>query len=113
MHGWCAVAALLALLLGVLLGHEVAPPAPVALVEDGTPGMLPVSGGVVPTANMPSKPLPGQKKAPCASDETEHLGACWMKVGRQPPCREYYRLGSACYVPVGEPPKGQPLTIEP
>jgi hypothetical protein len=75
--------------------------------------MLPVSGGVVPTANMPSKPLPGQKKAPCASDETEHLGACWMKVGRQPPCREYYRLGSACYVPVGEPPKGQPLTIEP
>jgi len=36
---------------------------------------------------MPKTPFPGQKKPPCEADfELVALGACWLVLGKKPPC---------------------------
>jgi hypothetical protein len=89
---------------------EYQPAQVAALAEDATSGMQPTDGDIVPAANMPPTPLPGQRRPPCSETQVAINGACWWKADRAPPCKELYRHGEACYIPAAEGQKRQPMT---
>jgi predicted Ser/Thr protein kinase len=56
--------------------------------------------------DMPNKPLPNQRRAPCPKHEAEIHGGCWIHLaGATPPCGDgYYAWKNGCYWPVTPPP---------
>jgi hypothetical protein len=58
------------------------------------------------------KPLPGQRRSPCAKHETEIQGGCWIRLAAAtPPCGDgYYAWKNGCYWPVI--PQRPPATSE-
>ena len=51
---------------------------------------------------VPKKPLPDQRRAPCGKHETNLYGGCWGRLaGAKPPCEEHhYEWKDGCYLPV-------------
>src|SRR5262249_36454708 len=57
---------------------------------------------------IPVKRLPGQKAAPCDTEDAqvEINGNCWLRVADvKPPCRRFFRHGDSCYAPIAAPRK--------
>jgi serine/threonine protein kinase len=64
---------------------------------------------------VPSEPLPRQRRKPCRSREVEIRGGCWDWLGNvTPPCDDdnerYYEWKGGCYLPKFEP--GRPHTSD-
>ncbi|MBE4747794.1 hypothetical protein G4177_06325 [Corallococcus sp. ZKHCc1 1396] len=70
---------------------EITPPVPVFEMK-GTPLIA---------LDMPGRPFKGQKRTPCAKDQDEIIGACWVAVKKSPPCGEnFFERGDTCYAPI-------------
>lgn len=56
---------------------------------------------------MPKEPFPGQRRPPCAKDETAINGGCWgHSLGGSPPCGERsVEWKNKCYWPIFELPR--------
>jgi eukaryotic-like serine/threonine-protein kinase len=64
------------------------------------PSLVPVQRSI--GRNMPKEPFPGQRRPPCAKDETPINGGCWgQSPGGSPPCGERsVEWKNKCYWPV-------------
>lgn len=96
------------ILMGGVVGWSIGSSHVVDTVPQQHQGVLPVAG-LLPVVDMPQQALPGQREVPCASDQLAHVGACWARTDRKPPCKDYYELGGYCYVPVASPPPRRPM----
>lgn len=79
---------------------ERLPPLKIALIDRGASDM--------PAASypIPDKPVPQQAVAPCEieSGEVEINKGCWMELARKPPCaRNQAEHQGKCYMPVRKP----------
>lgn len=104
---------LAAALLAVLLWPAALTPELPAL-SWAPDGLVPVSGAVdtggaggVIGRDMPKKPFPGQKPAPCTPrSQVEINGVCWMPHAEMPPCPEdLVEHGGRCLAPVFTSPR--------
>jgi len=92
---------------------------PASLEDAGTTGVADAAVEEVPEASvarepepsglaleMPEKPLPGQRRPPCARFQLAIQGGCWVEVPQaSPPCEDSYDWKGACYYPVTAPPR--------
>jgi hypothetical protein len=109
-------------------GGPVEEPAQVAEESSGTDGetaalagdaLAPRQESALPKTEqglrreMPKKPLPEQRRAPCRRHETEIHGLCWLRLqDARPPCGDtYYDWKDGCHWPAPTPPR--PPTSEP
>jgi hypothetical protein len=70
-------------------------------------------GGV--GAEMPKKPLPGQRRPPCEEPETEINGGCWVGLrDAAPPCgTKAYEWKNGCYWPSVSPRRPDDISQQP
>lgn len=92
------------------------PPPQAYAVEEVPPEVWATDGVENPARPMPGKPFEGQKKPPCAPDEFEAKGGCWVELARKPGAdrcgSKSYEQGGKCYLPVLQLPR-PPTSIEP
>jgi hypothetical protein len=66
------------------------------------------------TVELPSQPLPGQRRPPCPrSVEVAINGGCWkLQSDIQPPCDDYFEWRGACFMAVMERPRQRVPTTQ-